>query len=120
MALVGRHVLLQYDVGGPILWHEPLVLEHVQQDLYIVATPDAVYAEDLGLLNNDVRTILERPAPGVVPPGMQRARLYEPPWTQQELDVTKEGELLTRSVEQDKGEVFWPLPQLVQLGQPQW
>ena len=52
MALQNRQVLLLYDVGGPDLWHERLVLFHVVQEEYVVATPDLdVFVEDLSLLS---------------------------------------------------------------------
>ena len=39
MALVGRRVLLEYDVAGPRVWHERLVLEWVREENYVVVTP---------------------------------------------------------------------------------
>ena len=75
MALVNRYILVEYDVGGPRLWHERWALEHVGGDSYIVVTPDRdIYSEDLGLLNSDLRGIRVRPAPGVVPPGGECSR----------------------------------------------
>ena len=80
MALQGRFVLLQYDVGGPQLWHERQVLQHVQGDNYIVLTPDGdVYMEELGLLNADLRTIRVRPRPGVAPQGIRAGQIYALP-----------------------------------------
>lgn len=77
MALVNRHVLLEYDVGGPRLWHERLVAEHISGDNYIVITPDSdVYMEDLGLLNGDLRSIRVRPGPGLLPGRMAGANIY--------------------------------------------
>ena len=49
MALVNREVLLEYNVAGPRLRHDRLVMEHVANDTYVVLTPDGdIYAEDLG------------------------------------------------------------------------
>ena len=77
MALVNRYVLLEYDVGGPRLWHERLALEHVRNDLYVVVTPDRdIYVEELGLMNNDLRSIRVRAAQGVVPPGVAAEQIY--------------------------------------------
>ena len=65
MVLVNHYILVEYDIGGPRLWHERWALEHVGGDLYIVVTPDRdIYSEDLGLLNSDLRGIQVRPAPG--------------------------------------------------------
>ena len=41
MALLNRYVLVQYDVAGPVLWHERLPLEHLGGDEYIIVTPDS-------------------------------------------------------------------------------
>ena len=80
MALVGRQVFVLYDVPGAPLWHERQVLEHVHQELYIVATPDFdVYGEELSLLNSDLRGIRVRPAAGVLPPGILPAQTYPLP-----------------------------------------
>eukprot|EP00438_Fugacium_kawagutii_P012341 Skav221972 [mRNA] locus=scaffold195:903653:904270:- [translate_table: standard] len=80
MALVGRHVLLEYAVGGPRLWHERLALEHIDGDNYVVCTPDEdVYSEELGVLNQDVRSIRVMAAPGAYPPDIGAARVYPLP-----------------------------------------
>ena len=77
MALVSRVVLVECDVGGPRLWHERQVLEHIQGDNYVVVTPDRdIYSEELGLLNQDIRHIRVRPGPGVVPGGANPAQIY--------------------------------------------
>eukprot|EP00438_Fugacium_kawagutii_P028256 Skav200691 [mRNA] locus=scaffold6391:1205:6504:+ [translate_table: standard] len=87
MALQGRLVLVQYDVGGPQLWHERQALEHVQGDNYIVLTPDGdVYMEELGLLNTDLRAVRVRPGPGILPPGIRGAQVYGlPPFSAAEM-----------------------------------
>ena len=77
MALVSREVLVEYDVGGPRLWHERHVLEHIQGDNYVVVTPDRdIFSEELGLLNPDIRHIRVRPGPGIVPGGVNPAQIY--------------------------------------------
>jgi len=80
MALQNRQVLLLYDVGGPDLWHERLVLFHVVQEEYVVATPDLdVFVEDLSLLNDDLKGIRVKPGPNVLPPGISAADVYALP-----------------------------------------
>lgn len=80
MALVNRRVFVLYDVGGPPLWHERLAMEHVAQEIYIVATPDQdVYGEELSLLNPDLRGIRVRAAPGVLPGGLNAGITYQLP-----------------------------------------
>eukprot|EP00438_Fugacium_kawagutii_P004403 Skav208531 [mRNA] locus=scaffold3037:66464:70014:+ [translate_table: standard] len=74
-----RYVLLEYDVGGPRLWHERWVLEHVANEEYVVATPDSDVYEDLSLLNDDLRGIRVRAGPGVVPPGVTANQIYPLP-----------------------------------------
>lgn len=80
MSLVNRQVLVQYDVPGPILWHERLVLLHVEREEYIICTPDAdVYVEDLSLMNDDLRGIRLKPNPAALPPGIAPAQVYALP-----------------------------------------
>ena len=68
---------MQYDVPGPILWHERLVLLHVERDEYIICTPDAdVYVEDLSIMNDDLRGIRLKPSPAVLPPGIAPGQVY--------------------------------------------
>ena len=69
MALLNRQVLVMYDVPGPDLWHERLVLFHVHQDDYIVGTPDSeVHYEELSLTNSDLKGIRVKPGPITLPP----------------------------------------------------
>lgn len=91
MALVNRYVLLEYAVGGPRLWHERWVLEHIINDEYVVATPDRdVFIEDLSLLNDDLRNIRVRAAPGQVPAGIAAAQIYGvPAWNGAELGALR-------------------------------
>eukprot|EP00438_Fugacium_kawagutii_P014095 Skav231798 [mRNA] locus=scaffold734:131220:155475:+ [translate_table: standard] len=87
MALLGRQVLLEYDVGGPRIWHERTPLEHLEGDVDVILTPDGdVYSEELGPLNADVRSIRVRPAAGGLPAGMRPASIYAMPvWSANEL-----------------------------------
>ena len=92
MALVNRHILLEYDVPGPRLWHERLVLSHVAGEVYIIATPDRdVYAEELGVLSPDVRTLKVKPAAGILPPDVVAGEVYAlPAWTANDLHNLRE------------------------------
>ena len=70
MALLNRYVLVQYDVAGPVLWHERLPLEHLGGDEYIIVTPDSdIYPEELSVLNQDLRGVRVRVRRGAVPGG---------------------------------------------------
>lgn len=80
MALLNRQVLVMYDVAGPDLWHERLVLFHIHQEDYIVATPDSeVHYEMLSLMNDDLKGIRVKPSPQVLPPGVDPNRVYALP-----------------------------------------
>ena len=77
MALVNRIALLEYDVPGPVVIHERAILHHISQDEYVVLTPDAdVYVEEMSVSNGDLRSFRLRPAPGVLPPGVNPAQVY--------------------------------------------
>ena len=80
MALLNRQVLLLYDVAGGDLWHERLVLLHLDRDEYIVATPDQdVFAEELSILNTDLKGIRVKPSPNTLPPGVPVHQVYSLP-----------------------------------------
>lgn len=80
MALANRQVLIEYDVGGGRLLHERYVLEHYQNDTYAIVTPDRdVYLEDLTVLNSDIRSMMIRPGPGILPGGVTAAEVYALP-----------------------------------------
>ena len=50
MALANQRIFLRYDVPGPELWHERLVLAHARNEDHAVATPDSdVCREQLSL-----------------------------------------------------------------------
>ena len=90
MALLNRYILIEYDIGGPRLWHERLALEHVSGDTYIVVTPDRD-AEELGLLNSDIRHIRVRAAANVDPPGVNAAEIYGlPAWGQNDMNSIRD------------------------------
>ena len=58
MALGNSRLLVFYDVPGPSLWHERMVMDHVEGEEYVVATPDQdVYVEELSLGNSDLRAL---------------------------------------------------------------
>ena len=82
MALTNRFVLVEYDVPGPRVVHERMVLEHICDEDYIVATPDAdVYCETLSILNRDLSAIRVRPGPNTLPAGVPAAAVYGlPAW----------------------------------------
>ena len=92
MALVNRRVLVEYDVPGPRLWHERLALEHIRDDVYIVVTPDRdVYAEELGLLNSDIRSLRVKQAHNRLPAGVVAAEVYPlPRWGANEMEAIKD------------------------------
>ncbi len=87
MALLNRFVLVQYDVAGPVLWHERLPLEHLGGEEYMIVTPDRdIYPEELSVLNQDLRGVRVRAARGAVPGGIAAADIYPlPHWSNAEL-----------------------------------
>jgi hypothetical protein len=82
MALTNRIGLVEYDVAGPTVVHERMILDHVIDDYYIVATPDQdVYCEQMSPLNGDLRAFRIRPSPNQLPPGVVAAEVYGlPAW----------------------------------------
>lgn len=80
MALRDRRVLVLYDVGGPDLWHERLVLYHIENEDYVVATPDMdVHYEELSIVNPDLKGIRVKPVRGGYPPGIAAHQVYPMP-----------------------------------------
>lgn len=80
MSLLNRRVLVLYDVPGPDLWHERLVLQHIAGEDYVVATPDAdVHYEELSLLNPDLKGIRVKPNAVALPAGIAAAQVYALP-----------------------------------------
>ena len=69
-----------YDVAGPDLWHERLVLFHIHQDDYVVATPDSdIHYEELSLVNSDLKGIRVKPSPNTLPIGVAPGQVYALP-----------------------------------------
>ena len=97
MALTNRIGLVEYDVAGPRVIHERLILDHIVDDDYIVCTPDRdIYCETMSYNNPDLRSFRIRPAPNRLPPGVVAAELYPlPVWSADQLmniraDATRE------------------------------
>lgn len=80
--LSNRIGLLEYDVPGPVVIHERMILDHVSGDDYVVCTPDRdVFVEQLTVENSDLRSFRLRPSPNQLPPGVQAAQVYTlPAW----------------------------------------
>ena len=87
MALVDKKIFLQYDVPGPILWHERHILEHYMDEQYAVVTPDRdIYIEDCSMGNADLRGIRHRSVGGGLPVGLRASQVYTlPPFTAAEI-----------------------------------
>ena len=80
MALVDGIALLEYDVGGRRGIHERLILQHLSGDEYAVLTPDGdVYIEEMAVTNSELRSFRVRPAPEILPPGVNPADVYALP-----------------------------------------
>lgn len=92
MALLNRRVLVQYDVGGPVLWHERLPLEHLGVDDYVVVTPDRdIYVEELSVVNSDLRGIRVPARAGAVPAWIAAHEIYGlPNWTAAEMSAIRD------------------------------
>ena len=90
--LSNRVALLEYDVAGPVVVHERLILDHVTAEEYIVVTPDRdIFCEMLSVQNADLRAFRLRPAPNRLPPGVNAADIYPlPAWTVDELNAIKQ------------------------------
>ena len=77
MALVNRKVLLLYDLPGASLWHERLILQHVSNEDYVVATPDLdVFVETISLSNEDLKGLRILPRSGAMPAGLRAGGQY--------------------------------------------
>ena len=105
MALVGKYVLLEYDVGGPRLWHERFVLEWVRDEEYIVVTPTRdVFMEQLSILNTDLRSIRVRSRRGVVPAGINAGEIFGlPVWGPADMAAIQAEGLRVAQVERAQG-----------------
>jgi len=76
---VGAEALVRYDVAGEVVWHKRLLLAQVHQTEWIVVTPDwDLYAEELNpVLNDDVTSVRMLRPGGIIPPGVDPARIYD-------------------------------------------
>lgn len=92
MSLVGRRVLVEYNVGGPRLYHERFVAEWVRDETYVVVTPDRdIYAEDLSISNPDIRTLKLKPSDRGLPAGVGAGEVYAlPRWGENQMNSLKE------------------------------
>lgn len=90
--LSNRFALLEYDVGGPVVVHERMVLDHIASDEYVVCTPDRdLYVEQLSVDNPDLRSFRMRPTANRLPPGVAAGDVYAlPAWTQAELTAIRD------------------------------
>ena len=90
--LTGRLALLEYDVPGPVVIHERLILEHLRDDMYVVATPDRdVFVEQLSADNQDLRSFRLRPQANMLPPGVQAGQVYAlPAWAPDEMTAIRQ------------------------------
>ena len=78
--LANRQVLVCYDVLGPTLWHERLVLHYITNDDYVVACLDSeVFYEELSLLNPDFEGIRLKLGSNVLLPGINAGEVYPLP-----------------------------------------
>lgn len=85
--LTGRYALLEYDVPGPVVIHERMILDHIEADDYVVCTPDRdLFVEQLTVENVDLRS-----QPNQLPPGVAAARVYGlPAWNAGEIAAIKD------------------------------
>lgn len=90
--LTSRFALLEYDVPGPVVVHERMVLDHIQNDEYVVCTPDRdIFVEQLSVDNQDLRSFRLRPAANQLPPGVQLGQVYAlPAWNAAELQAIRD------------------------------
>ena len=78
----GDRVLICYGEmvpgRGGALWHVRLVLDHVVNAEYVIATPDFdLYVEELSPNNADLEGVRVSPAAGGLPPGLVGAAVYD-------------------------------------------
>lgn len=92
MSLVGKRILVEYNVGGPRLYHERLVVEWIREETYVVVTPDRdIYAEDLSVSNPDIRTLKMKPSDRGLPAGVVAGEVYAlPRWGENQLRALRE------------------------------
>lgn len=89
--LTNRYALVEYDIPGPNVVHERWILDHIKNSDYVVVTPDRdIYVETMDVTNDDFRAFRIRPAPNVLPPGVDPAEVYGlPVWTAAEIGAIR-------------------------------
>ena len=71
----GSEVLVRYNVAGPGLYHERLILAHIADWRYVICTPDLdIYDEDFG--GPDFHSIRKFADGRTLPPGIVPAQVY--------------------------------------------
>ncbi|CAK0837412.1 unnamed protein product [Prorocentrum cordatum] len=87
----GDVVLVRYDDD---LWHERLILFHIQGHEYVVCSPDYdIFVEQLDAQNPDLTGIRFPAAPGAAVMGVGRARAFSPrPTAAQQQQLLAEGQ----------------------------
>lgn len=111
--LTGRIALLEYNVPGPIVIHERLVLDHIADDDYIVCTPDRdIFCQQLSVQNPDLRSFRLRIQQGNrLPAGVAPGQVYGlPRWSQNQLDSIRADGLEEANAERGRCGVGAALP----------
>lgn len=92
MSLVGKRILVEYNVGGLRLYYERLVVEWIREETYVVVMPDRdIYAEDLSISNPDIRTLKMKPSDRGLPAGVVAGEVYAlPRWGENQLRALRE------------------------------
>lgn len=100
----GRRAFLQYV--GDIMWHERIALSHVDQNEWIIATPDFdLYAEQLDSSNVNLDGFRLQTREGEIPLGIAAADVYGfRVLTPAEMaQLTQEGDLIAQQERQARG-----------------
>lgn len=92
MSLVGKRILVEYNVGGLRLYYERLVVEWIREETYVVVMPDRdIYAEDPSISNPDIRTLKMKPSDRGLPAGVVAGEVYAlPRWGENQLRALRE------------------------------
>ena len=74
----GHEALIQYDDGlANSVWHVRLLVSHLQEEWWIVCTPDYdLFGEQLSLANTDLAAVRFRSDRNSVPLGVAGGRIY--------------------------------------------
>lgn len=85
--MVGKRILVEYNVGGLRLYYERLVVEWIREETYVVVMPDRdIYAED-----PDIRTLKMKPSDRGLPGGVVAGEVYAlPRWGENQLRALRE------------------------------